>query len=152
MRRVLLLAAFALLSACQSSPQGGVVSATHQAQAWQQLDRQVGHYRSDGDFLQQGLMAERLRQLTGASYPIVLRNLQVAGPLRKEGQVFYVTGNRQHEGGINAAAVALDASSQTLRVWLLHEGRAIVMEDPGASFDWPAEVKVGIQNARSLPR
>ena len=152
MRHVLLIAAFALLSACQSSPQAASASVAHQTQAWQQLDRQVGRYRSDGDFLQQGLMAERLRQLTGDRYPIVLRNLQVAGPLRKDGQVYYVSGNRQHEGGINAAAVALDASSQTLRVWLLHEGRAIVMEDPGAQFDWPAEVKVAIQNALSLPR
>ena len=146
MRRVLLLAAFALLSACQSSPQREAVAS--QAQAWQQLDSQVGQYQVDADFLQQGPLAERLRQLTGASYPIVLRNLEVAGPLRKEGQVYYLTGNRQHEGGINAAAVALDAGSQTMRVWLLHERRAIVMEDPGAQFDWPAEVTASIQNVR----
>ena len=146
MRRFLLLAAFALVSACQSSPQREVVA--NQAQAWQQLDSQVGQYHADAGFLRQGVMAERLRQLTGASYPIVLRNLEVAGPLSKEGQVYFVTGNRQHEGGINAAAVALDAGSQTMRVWLLHERRAIVMEDPGAQFAWPAEVKASIQNVR----
>ena len=150
MRRALFLAAFALLSACQSSPQREVVA--NQAQAWLQLDSQVGQYQADAGFLRQGVMAERLRQLTGASYPFVLLILVVAGPLSKEGQVYFVTGNRQHEGGINAAAVALDAGSQTMRVWLLHERRAIVMEDPGAAFDWPAEVKVGIQNALSLPR
>ena len=139
------VAAALVLSACQSSPDR--VAAQTQAQGWQQLDSQVGRYRADTDFLQQGLMADRLRQLTGDRHAIVLRNLEVAGPLRQEGQVYFVTGNRQHEGGRNAAAVALDARSQTMRVWLLHEGRAIVMEDPGAQFTWPAEVRRAMGNA-----
>ena len=88
----------------------------------------MGKYRGDAPFLQRGVMAARMQHLLGAQTPAFMRNLEVAGPLQKEGSVYFITGNRKHEGGSNAAAVALDAQTNTMRIWWLQDGQPRVVQ------------------------
>ena len=145
-------AAVLALAGCQSGPGGApAAQATDGQQAYQQLQGQVGKYRSDAPFLQRGVMAARMQHLLGAQTPAFMRNLEVAGPLQKEGSVYFITGNRKHEGGSNAAAVALDAQTNTMRIWWLQDGQPRVVQDPGASFLWPRDVNTMISNAVDTP-
>ena len=92
-----------VLAGCQSNPQAPTSAADPQ-QAWSQLQAQVGKYQHEALYLQNGVLAERLQHLLGAHTPEFLRNIEVAGPLQQEGSVYFITGNRPHEGGDNAGA------------------------------------------------
>ena len=139
-------AAALALAGCQSSG-----TAADPQLAWNQLQAQVGLYQNQAPFLQQGLMAERMQHLLGTHYEAFLQNLQVAGPLQKQGAVYYITGNRQHDGGNNAAAVALDAQSNKMRIWWLQDGQPRVVQEAGTAFRWPQEVNTLINNAVGAP-
>lgn len=141
-------AAALALAGCQTTPAG--VDPNSQ-QAWNQLQAQVGQYPHDAAFLQQGVMAARMQHLLGEHRAAFMQNLQVTGPLSKQGSVYYITGNRQHDGGQNAAAVALDAKSNTMRIWWLQDGQPRVVQDPGAAFSWPKDVNQMISNAVGTP-
>ena len=145
-------AAVLALAGCQSGPGGApAAQATDGQQAYQQLQGQVGKYRGDAPFLQRGVMAARMQHLLGEHRAAFMQNMQVTGPLSKQGSVYYITGNRQHDGGQNAAAVALDAKSNTMRIWWLQDGQPRVVQDPGASFLWPRDVNTMISNAVDTP-
>ena len=114
------------------------------------LQPHLGRYPHDGtDYLRQGALAERLRTLLSPQeYDTLLQNLQVCGPLSQEGEVWYITGNRQHEGGAETAAIAFDPHRNLLRVWLQHAGQSQEFTDPpGAQLDWPTDVRTMQGNA-----
>ena len=108
------------------------------------LEALVGSYPGERtDYLREGALAVRLQQLLGDSYPVVLRNLGTSGPLTREGDLIYITGNRPHRGGEEAAAIAIDTQRNALRVWLLHAGKTQDMTDPVASHvEWPHDVQM----------
>ncbi|THJ32138.1 hypothetical protein E8K88_12870 [Lampropedia aestuarii] len=147
-----------LLSACQSKSEPDANQSTPQAAAkpdplaidWEALNQAVGQYPANSPFLAQPAIVERLTKLLGqANYAQAQLNLQVASPLSVEGSVFYITGNRAHEGGINAVAIGLDEASNTIRVWLLQNSQAHVFAEPGANFAWPRDVQTMIGNSQS---
>ena len=147
--RVLAAAAVVALAGCQATPaQRDAASAQQQ---WTTLQSQVGRYQSDAPFLQKGVMAAKMQHLLGEHTSAFLRNIEVAGPLQKEGSVYYITGNRKHEGGSNAGAVALDAQTNAMRIWWQQDGQPRVVQDPGAAFKWPKDVNQMISNAVAVP-
>jgi hypothetical protein len=107
-----------------------------------------GKYRWDGvDYLQQGVLAGRLKALVGEQYDTLLKNLQTVGPLEPQGELFYVLGNRQHQGGEEMAAVVIDPVRNGLRVWLLSEGKQTMFTDvDGAEISWPSAVETTFRN------
>lgn len=124
------------------------VAADPYAIDWEALELVLGQYPHSAPFLQQPGVAARLTRLLGADgYALALQNLEVSGPLDIEGSTYYITGNRQHMGGIEAAAIALDEASNTVRVWLLHQSQAQVFAEPQASFAWPRDVRIMIDNS-----
>ncbi len=120
------------------------------ANPWANLQTQVGNYPVGGsDFLRAGPLAERLRGLLGlANYNLLLDNLQVSGPLRQDGSMLYITGNRPHEGSTEAAAVVVHAATNTVRVWLLTGGEEWDVQDQGTPKTLPADVATMMENAR----
>ena len=155
----LLAASAVALTACQHAPAppagaaAGTSAATATATAtarpaidWTALQASVGSYPTQSRFLQQPGLNQRLRAVLGPRYDVALRNLEVAGPLQLERGVYYVTGNRAHMGGIEAVAIALQPASDTVRVWLLNEGREQVLEEGRNAFAWPADVQTLIGN------
>ena len=156
------MAAIVALSACQTSPApqaaASAPSAPVQAAAaarpaidWPALQRSVGTYPTASQFLQQPGLNQRLRALLGPQYDLAMRNLQVASPLQQERGVYYVTGNRAHQGGVESVAIAMQAASNSVRVWLLHEGREQVLEEQRNAFAWPTDVQTLITNNHHNP-
>lgn len=124
--------------------------AVQAANPWLSLEAQVGRYpRDGGDFLRSGPLAERLRGLLGpTNYPVLLENMGVSGPLKQEGAMLYITGNRPHRGGTEAAAVVIHPAQDAVRVWLLTGGEEWDVQDQGAPKTVPAEVANVMDNAR----
>ena len=114
---------------------------------WAALQNAVGSYHAQTQFLRQPGINRRLRALLGVQYELVMRDLQVAGPLQRDKGVYYVTGNQAHKGGVEAVAIAMQPASDSVRVWLLHEGREQVLQEQPNAFAWPAEVQTLIQNS-----
>ncbi len=114
---------------------------------WAALQNAVGSYNAQTQFLRQPGINRRLRALLGVQYELVMRDLQVAGPLQRDKGVYYVTGNQAHKGGVEAVAIAMQPASDLVRVWLLHEGREQVLQEQPNAFAWPAEVQTLIQNS-----
>ncbi|KKW67686.1 hypothetical protein AAV94_08540 [Lampropedia cohaerens] len=157
-QRVIMLAATgciaSLLSACQIDRQETATGADAAPQAvpapqaplpldWQALEQALGQYPHETPFLQRPDIAARLSHLLGKQgYALALQNLQVSGPLSVEGSTYYITGNRQHQGGIEAVAITLDEASNRVRVWLLHQGQANIFSEPGADYPWPRDVRI----------
>ena len=163
-RAWLAAAAIAALSACQQTPAPPPGPATAAAPAataqppapdaaqrapidWPALQNAVGSYHAQTQFLRQPGINGRLRALLGVQYELVMRDLQVAGPLQQDKGVYYVTGNQAHKGGVEAVAIAMQPASDSVRVWLLHEGREQVLQEQPNAFAWPAEVQTLIQNS-----
>lgn len=120
------------------------------ATSWAGLQAQVGRYPTEGnDYLRTGPLAQRLRGLLGpVNYPVLLDNLGVSGPLRQEGGMLYITGNRPHEGGTEAAAVVIHPAHDAVRVWLLTGGEEWEVQDQGTPKTLPADVAAVMDNAR----
>ena len=127
-----------------------IVASATPANPWANLQTQVGNYPVGGsDFLRAGPLAERLRGLLGlTNYNLLLDNLQVSGPLRQDGAMLYITGNRPHEGGTEAAAVVVHSATDTVRVWLVTDGEEWDVQDQGAPKTLPADVATMMENAR----
>lgn len=129
-----------------------VHSAPEGAQSLASLQQYVGTYPSDNQssFLEQGVLAERLKQLLGADYSTLLLNMRTVGPLTQDGTLWFITGNRPHEGGMEAAAVVIDSPHNAIRVWMLHEGKEQEWSDPaGVQVPWPQDVQTMIDNQKS---
>lgn len=116
---------------------------------WDGVQALVGKYPSDGvDFLRTGPIAERLKGLLGpVNYPVFVKNMGVSGPLRKEGQLIYIIGNRQHQGRDELAAMVLDPGRDAMRAWLKTGDEEWDVQDAGPAVQLPAEVRQFIQNA-----
>lgn len=102
-----------------------------------------GKYRWDGfDYLKTGVLAERLKALTGSDYATILQNLDTVGPLSADGERLMVYGNRRHMGGEESAAIVIDTERNGLRVLLLSGGQLTDFTDvAGAEISWPESVQ-----------
>lgn len=113
------------------------------------LKQYVGTYPSDSNvsFLEQGVLADRLKLMLGKDYALLLANMRTVSPLTQEGGRWFITGNRPHEGGSEAAAVVVDAAKNAVRVWMLHEGKVSEYQDPAhIDVPWPQEVQTMLGN------
>lgn len=116
------------------------------------LQPYVGRYPGDGyNYLREGPLAQRLEQLLGVQYATLLDNLQVSSPLKAEGGQWFITGNRQHQGGMEQAALVVDPRRDALRVWLRTDGEDMEFDSPrGARLPWPEEVRLMQRNPHRL--
>lgn len=107
------------------------------------LAEYVGKYPYDGiNYLEQSVLADRLKALLGASYPTLLANMRTVGPLTREGDVWSIVGLRPHQGGEEMGAIVIDPARNALRVWLLTDGKQSDFTDANApDIAWPAQVQ-----------
>lgn len=143
-------AAPAAAGAATTAAPATATSGAPAANRWASLEAQVGRHPSGGtDFLRTGPLAERLRGLMGeVNYPVLLDNLRVNSPLKRDGKLLFITGNRPHQGGAEEAAVVINPAADAVRVWLLTGGEEWDVQDQGAPVPLPADVLTMRENAR----
>ena len=107
----------------------------------------VGEYPRDSDLWNREPLAARLHALLGPQLADFLRNMEVQSPLLEEQGLLYATGNKQHSGGSDAAALVADLRRDALWIWLLVGGEAFVFVDRDVEVELPADVRIVLENA-----
>lgn len=117
------------------------------------LAEYIGKYPYDGiNYLEQSVLADRLKALLGSRYPTLLSNMRTVGPLTREGDVWSIVGLRPHQGGEEMGAIVIDPARNALRVWLLTDGKQDDFSDvSGADIPWPDQVKKTLANIEARP-
>lgn len=111
----------------------------------------VGQYPRDLDLWNREPLASRLRALLGEKLATLAENTGVQSPLLEEEGILYVTGNKQHSGGSDAAAVVVDLRRDAVWVWLLAGGESEAFLDRDVEVELPADVRITLENADAAP-
>jgi hypothetical protein len=115
------------------------------------LREHVGRYPRDVDLWSREPLAGRLRALLGERFPTFVENTGVQSPLLEEDGILYVTGNRPHGGGTDAAAMVIDLRRDAIWVWLLVGGESEALLDRDVEVELPADVRIVLENADPAP-
>lgn len=143
--RALLLAASLLLgiAACQreEAPQAPPPAAHPAPGPLAFVEGLVGRYPREVHLFETPPLSTRLESLLGDRYALLGPNLEVQGPISEEKGVVYVTGNKQHAGGSDAAIVVIDVPHDSLHVWLLVGGALQEYREKPGEHPLPEEVR-----------
>jgi hypothetical protein len=127
------------------TPPAGYPSALAPLREW------VGRYPRDVDLWSREPLAGRLRALLGERFPTFVENTGVQSPLLEDDGILYVTGNKQHSGGTDAAALVVDLRRDAVWVWLLSGGESEAFLDRDVEVELPADVRIVLENAEPAP-
>jgi hypothetical protein len=108
---------------------------------WNSLPAMLGKYLFEFDLFDAGNIAGQLRQMLGRRLAVLRKNLDVSGPLQREGTVYYLSGNAPHLGGTDQAYILLDVSRHAIQVGLWQRGSLRVWVAPGPRIALPAELR-----------
>lgn len=111
----------------------------------------VGQYPRDVDLWSREPLAGRLHALLGERFAAFVTNTEVQSPLLEEDGILYVTGNKQHSGGTDAAALVVDLRRDAVWVWLLVGGESEALLDRDVEVELPADVRIVLENAEPAP-
>lgn len=115
---------------------------------WASLDGLVGKYPPESRIFEDSAVAPQLKTLLGPKLDVLKTNTQTSGPLQKEGGIYYLTGNKQHEGGSNEAYVLIDPATKALEVGLREDGKLTVYTTSVTKIAKPKDVQTMLANAR----
>jgi hypothetical protein len=111
----------------------------------------VGRYPRDVDLWSREPLAGRLHALLGERFATFVGNTEVQSPLLEEDGILYVTGNKPHSGGTDAAALVADLRRDAVWVWLLVGGESEAFLDRDVEVELPADVRIVLENADPAP-
>jgi len=111
----------------------------------------VNRYPADVDLWNREPLAGRLRALLGARFEAFVANTAVQSPLLEEDGILYVTGNKPHRGGTDAAALVMDLRRDVIWVWLLEGGDSEAFLERDVEVELPADVRIVLENAEPAP-
>lgn len=114
---------------------------------WSALNAQVGKYPNETKLLEDSPITADLKTLLGAKFDVLTTNMQTQAPLQKDGAVLFTSGNKQHEGGLNAAYLLIDPATKALEVGLWEGGKLTSYKTPGSNLAKPKDVQTMIANA-----
>lgn len=142
------LIAAGTLSLCEGTGSAAAPAAapvgTATALDWGNLDALVDRYPGTGagdiELLDRGEIAAALEQLMGARFAALDERLAVVSPLRKEGQVYYLSGNAPHRGGEDQAYVLIDPARRAVQVGLWEAGKLTVFAPADGRIALPADI------------
>ncbi|MGH7028101.1 hypothetical protein [Brevundimonas sp.] len=121
-------------------------AATPAATGWASLDGLVGQYPRDSKLLDDSVVVADLKTLLGDKFETLKTNMQTQSPLQREGAVLFTSGNKAHEGGVNAAYVLIDPATKALEVGLWEGGKLTTYKTPGSDLAKPTDIKTMIGN------
>lgn len=78
------------------------------------------------DLFDRGSIAAALKAHLGAKFAVLKTNLSVVTPLERAGNLYFLSGNAQHQGGIDQAYVILDPANRAVQVGLWERGKLTV--------------------------
>jgi len=105
-----------------------------------ELRRFAGAYPRTVHLWDEPVIHERLLALLGTAMPLFLEAMKVQSPLIKDNEIYYVTGNKPHRGGLDNAAFLADPASDTLAVILYVNGTRRDFKEGGRDVAIPKEV------------
>ncbi|BAK65174.1 hypothetical protein SLG_04990 [Sphingobium sp. SYK-6] len=120
---------------------------------WTNLPSLVGKYpgsyaRDNIDLFDKGAVAAALRSRLGPKMDVLKTNLNVVGPLGRQGNLYYISGNAQHQGGVEQAYVLIDPARKAVQVGLWEKGKLTVYPPAqGGRIPVPAEIATMLQNS-----
>ncbi|MET4683939.1 hypothetical protein [Brevundimonas faecalis] len=114
---------------------------------WSSLDALVGKYPNDSKLIEDSAVTAELKTLLGDRFETFRTNIQTQSPLQRDGQVLYVSGNKPHQGGSDAAYLLIDPTKKALEVGLWEGGKLTTYKTAGADLAKPADIRTLIDNA-----
>lgn len=111
-----------------------------------ELERFAGSYPTAASLWDASWLRPRLQALLGAKLKTFHDNLQVRTPVMRDGGVYYVTGNKAHQGGLDNALFVADPASDTIEVILFVNGAREDFKEGGRDVPLPAEVAATLGN------
>ena len=111
-----------------------------------ELNRFTGTWPNTVELFKDPAIKKRLEELLGGTMQTFLDNMKVQGPLMKDAGVFYVTGNKAHEGGSDDAVFLADPATDTIGVILFTHGTRKDFKEGGRDVTLPAEVVTFLGN------
>lgn len=103
---------------------------------WTNLASLVGKYpgsyaKDNIDLFDKGAVAAALKARMGPKMAALRTNLLAVSPLQRAGNYYYLSGNAQHQGGVEQAYIMIDPARRAVQVGLWERGKLTVY--PSAS-------------------
>ena len=119
---------------------------------WSNLSTMVGRYpgnydREAVDLFEKGTIAVALRGVLGGKMEALKTNLSTVGPLERQGNLYYITGNAPHRGGEDQAYVLIDAAKKLVQVGLWEKGKLTVYAPAGGRLPEPPDIRKMLANS-----
>lgn len=114
---------------------------------WSSLDAFVGKYPAESGLLDKSAIAGDLRSLLGEKLAVLRINTETNSPLLRENSVLYMSGNKTHEGGMEAAYLLIDPKARALEVGLWEKGKLSTYKTAGAKMAKPKDIRNMIANS-----
>ncbi len=116
--------------AARAAPAAAVKAVTSPAPPvpldWKNMPALVDNIGVRLDPFDNGPIAALVRARVGRKIEVLKTNMSVITPLGREGQTFHISGNAQHQGGMEQAYILIDAARREVQVGLWERGRLAV--------------------------
>lgn len=151
-----------LFTLCESSAPAGTPAPTRPEPAvavqgipaeWSNLASLVGKYpgsyaKDNIDLFDKGAVAAALKARMGPKMSALRTNLSVVSPLQRHGNYYYLSGNAQHQGGVEQAYVMIDPARREVQVGLWERGKLTVYPPAtGARMPVAPDIKTMLDNS-----
>ncbi|GAB6967640.1 hypothetical protein JCM25156A_16770 [Komagataeibacter kakiaceti JCM 25156] len=116
-----------------------------------QLAAASGRYATDTNLFAAGPLSIVLKQELGPQYADFVRNMQVASPLQPVGDIMFMTGNRQHEGGSSIAWLLVDRTGHNMTAGMVNPGQLSIYGFGPTPITKPGDVRTLLENMGNVP-
>ncbi len=113
------------------------------------LQGSIDKYPNESGLFDNSVITGPLQNLLGSKYDTFKKNMEVQSPLTREGNVLYVSGNKQGEGGSNAAYLLIDTTTKAMEVGLWENGKLTTYPAQGSTITRPSDIQTMIDNAKA---
>src|SRR3546814_595986 len=119
--------------------------------SWTGLRDLIGQYPRDVNLFGASAITGDLKALLGEKFDVFVQNMDVQGPLTEDNGVLWTSGNKAHQGGVDAAYLLIDPATHQLEAGLWEKGALKTYASPGAPIAKPADVQTLLAHAERPP-
>lgn len=106
----------------------------------------VDKYPNDIKLWTNHSLEPRLKNLLGNEYSVFVENMKVNSPLNEYSDVIWTSGNKPHDGGINAALFLADIKNNLIEVYLLTNGKLLHFGEANSEMILNGDAQVVLDN------